>query len=254
SATLVSMMGGKLWVESSLGVGTTFHFTLSCDIAAAPMSTPRPGDSDDVRALVIDDNEINRRLLGGQLTRWRMLPTAVEGGKRALEELVRAANQNSPYRLVLLDANMPEMDGFEVAEEIQKRAELAGATVMMLTSSGQYGDQGRCRELGVSAYLTKPIKAADLRDAISRALGLRAHTEAAEPAEPIAAPEVGRARVLLVEDNVVNQKVAMGLLARRGHAVIVAPDGQQALDILDRQTFDVVLMDLQMPVMGGLEA
>jgi signal transduction histidine kinase/CheY-like chemotaxis protein/HPt (histidine-containing phosphotransfer) domain-containing protein len=255
SATLVNMMGGKLWVESKVGVGTTFHFTLSSDIAAAaPESTSRPGDSDEARALVIDDNDVNRRLLVEQLTRWRMRPTAVEDGRRALEELVRAANDDAPYRLVLLDANMPEMDGFEVAEEIQKRAELDGATVMMLTSSGQYGDQSRCRELGISAYLTKPIRAADLRDAISRALGLRASTERARPAESIAAPDAGHVRVLLVEDNVVNQKVAKGLLARRGHDVTVAPDGQQALDLLERQAFDVVLMDLQMPVMGGLEA
>src|SRR5581483_11722261 len=117
----------------------------------------------------------------------------------------------------------PEMDGFAVAEEIQKRAELAGATVMMLTSSGQYGDQSRCRELGVSAYLTKPIKAADLRDAIARALGLHPSTERTQPTESIASPDVVRSRVLLVEDNIVNQKVAMGLLTRRGHDVTVAP-------------------------------
>jgi CheY-like chemotaxis protein/HPt (histidine-containing phosphotransfer) domain-containing protein len=160
---------------------------------------------------------------------------------------------------VLLDANMPDMDGFQVAAEIAQRPELAGATVMMLTSSGEYGDQVRCSELGVAAYLTKPVYAGDLRAAIERAVGSKPSAAPLPTAKSSAgALAMGadgrRARILLVEDNVVNQRVASGLLTRRGHQVTVAQDGAEALARLDRETFDLVLMDLQMPVMGGLDA
>ena len=154
---------------------------------------------------------------------------------------------------------MPDMDGFEVAAEIAKRPELGGATVMMLSSSGDYGDQARCAELGIAAYLTKPVYAADLLAAIERAIGAKP-SAAAPPAATSTAgalamgAEGRRARILLVEDNVVNQRVASGLLTRRGHHVTVAQDGREALARLDHETFDLVLMDLQMPVMGGLEA
>jgi two-component system, sensor histidine kinase and response regulator len=151
---------------------------------------------------------------------------------------------------------MPEVDGFGVAERIAQHPELAGSTIMMLTSSGEYGDQARCRELGIAAYLTKPVYAADLQTAIGRALDKKptpAPVRTAPPPAP-ARHDVAQKRVLLVEDNVVNQKVAVGLLTRRGHAVTVAGDGQHALDLLAGGPFDVVLMDVQMPVMGGLEA
>ena len=254
SATLVRMMGGRLWVESRLGTGTTFHFTLSSDIAEPPETLQRLAVPDGARALVIDDNEVNRRLLVEQLGRWQMNATAVADGRTGLDELARAAAAKLPFRLVLLDANMPEMDGFQVAEEISKRAELEGATVMMLTSSGKYGDQARCREVGISAYLTKPIRALELREAISRALGLHAARPSMRPAPAKDENPTGGIRILLVEDNPVNQKVATGLLKRRGHDVTVAQHGQEALDILEKSTFELVLMDLQMPVMGGFEA
>jgi signal transduction histidine kinase/DNA-binding response OmpR family regulator/HPt (histidine-containing phosphotransfer) domain-containing protein len=265
SATLVNMMGGKLWVESEPGVGATFHFTLSADIAEAPERVAVAPLAGGVRTLIVDDNDVNRQILVEQLSRWAMRPTAVGGGSEALEELTSAARRGQPYELIVLDANMPEMDGFAVAARIQQRAELAGATVMMLTSSGEYGDQSRCRELGLSAYLTKPISFVDLREAIARALGARPQPVAASSDGDVAsmstgtdihpeAPRTNRRRVLLVEDNVVNQRVAIGLLTRRGHDVTLAEDGQQALDRLERGTFDLVLMDVQMPVMGGLEA
>ena len=155
--------------------------------------------------------------------------------------------------LVLLNANMPDLDGFSVAEEILRRPELAGSTIMMLTSSGQYGDASRCRQLRIAAYLTKPIKHTDLLEAICEVL-----EGTAEPASPVAAPltvdPARQVKVLLAEDNVVNQRVAVGLLKRRGHEVVVVQNGQVALDALERESFDVVLMDVQMPVMGGLEA
>src|SRR5262249_36189082 len=146
-----------------------------------------------VRALVVDDNDVNRRLLSEQLSRWQMQASAVADGPSAVAELIRARHAGNPYKLVLLDANMPDMDGFAVASEMQHRAELAGATVMMLTSSGEAGDQSRCRELGISAYLTKPIRAIELRDAISRALGLHATPSAttSSAAAPVAPPMSG---------------------------------------------------------------
>jgi two-component system, sensor histidine kinase and response regulator len=189
-----------------------------------------------------------------------MAATVVASGQAAVEALTTAAQAGQPFELVLLDANMPEMDGFQVAAEIAKRSELAGATVMMLTSSGEYGDHVRCAELGIAAYLTKPVYAGDLLAAIERAIGRKPSaaatpTSAKSKAGALAREAGGRcARVLLVEDNAVNQRVASGLLARRGHHVTIAQDGREALARLEQDTFDLVLMDLQMPGMSGLDA
>jgi two-component system sensor histidine kinase/response regulator len=271
SSTLVNMMAGKIWVESEQGAGSTFHFTSSfdrCDLLSLPEPAVQQPPLAQVTVLIVDDNAVNRRILHEQVTRWHMTATSVEDGATALDALAAAARDGKPFRLVLLDAHMPGQDGFSVAEQIAARPELAGATIMMLTSSGQYGDAERCRQLRISAYLTKPVNAAELFDAVCSALhqtmSLAAPAAAAEavastPAAPApaarrAAPPVRRAKVLVAEDNIVNQRVALELLTRRGHAVTVTNNGREALDALERDTFDLVLMDLQMPEMGGLEA
>ena len=259
SATLVRLMGGRLSVNSQPGVGSTFHFTVALDAAEMPPVVP-PRTPGHLEVLIVDDNEVNRRILLEQLTRWGMKPTAVESGSAALAAMAAAAQLTHPFDLVLLDANMPEMDGFQVATSIRTQPELAGPTVMMLTSSGAYGDQARCEALGIAAYLVKPVYAAELLAAIGRALS-NASSAAAAPPKPVSVAGAlamsgsgSPVRVLLVEDNLVNQKVAAGLLTRRGHTVVVANHGAEALTCLERQGFDVVLMDLQMPVMGGIEA
>jgi signal transduction histidine kinase/CheY-like chemotaxis protein len=259
STTLVQLMGGRLWVESAAGAGSTFHFTVALDVADAPetqLAEHRPPQLD---VLIVDDNDVNRRIFAEQVGRWGMTRTAVASGRAAIDALTAAAHAGQPFDLVLLDANMPGMDGFEVAAEIATRPELASATIMMLTSSGEYGDQARCAGLGIAAYLTKPVYAADLLAAIERAVGSKPSATAPPAAKSRAgALAIGagdrHARVLLVEDNVVNQRVASGLLTRRGHHVTVAQDGREALARLDQETFDLVLMDLQMPVMSGLDA
>jgi CheY-like chemotaxis protein/HPt (histidine-containing phosphotransfer) domain-containing protein len=197
---------------------------------------------------------VNRRILRAQLTRWGARPACAASGDAALRALERAAEGGDPFGLVILDANMPDLDGFGVAQRIGDNPHLAGVTVMMLTSSGEYGDAARARALGISVYLTKPVDARGLRDAIGRALDRARATRAERPAGIAAAAAAAPLDILLAEDNVVNQRVALGLLERRGHRVTVANNGAEALQAMERGRFDLVLMDVQMPVMGGFEA
>jgi signal transduction histidine kinase/CheY-like chemotaxis protein len=255
SANLVDMMGGRLWLESEVGTGSTFHFTVPLEVGTWTNLLHREPTLADLPVLVVDDSPVNRRILQEQLTRWQMKATTVPGGAEALDALLHAQHQGNPFVLVLLDANMPGVDGFGIAKEIAARPELAGSTIMMLTSSGHYGDAARCRELGISAYLTKPIRQADLLSQICRLL--EHDRKGDEPAGRVLdppAPAIQPAKVLLAEDNVVNQRVAVGLLTRRGHQVTVANNGAEALALSAREKFDLILMDIQMPEMGGLEA
>ncbi len=254
SATLVGMMGGRIWVESEPGRGSTFHFTAAFDTAHSDRATP---DNEALLAglpvLVVDDNAVNRRILLGQLTRWQMRPVAVDSGAAALHAMIVAADAGRPFTLVLLDANMPDVDGFAVAERIVSNKQLSGATIMMLTSSGQYGDIVRARELGIAAHLVKPVDASDLHDTICRVVSRTDVPVSRQPARP-AAMAAKPLDILLAEDNIVNQRVAVGLLTRRGHRVTVVDNGRAAVDAAMARPFDLVLMDIQMPVMGGVDA
>jgi len=213
-------------------------------------------DLTDLPALVVDDNQVNRLVLRDLLTRWKMRPTIVDSGTAAIEALIVAREQGHPFSLVLLDANMPDMDGFEVARRIKESARLAGPTIMMLSSSGQHGETARCRSLGIANHLTKPVEQRELLAAIRRALAAhdyagRAHALPGSmlPSQP---PE-RRLHVLLAEDNVVNQRLAASVLERRGHRVTISGNGKEALTALDHHRFDIVLMDVQMPEMGGFD-
>jgi signal transduction histidine kinase/CheY-like chemotaxis protein len=254
SARLVGLMDGRCWVESEPGRGSTFHFTVRVALSAQPAGSVPPESLEGLAVLVVDDNATNRQILGEVLANWRMKPVVADGGATALAELQRAAERGAPFALVLLDALMPGMDGFRVAEQIRRRPGLAGPTIMMLSSARQPGDSARCRELGVPRYLTKPLKQSDLLDAILTVLAAApsagpAEREAVRPPAP-----ARRFRVLLAEDNAVNQKLAVSLLAKQGHEVVVARDGREALAALEQEPFDLVLMDLEMPGMDGLEA
>jgi PAS domain S-box-containing protein len=259
SARLVQMMGGEIWLESEIGRGSTFHFTVPFGLSGRPAARPVGGDPAQVHGLpvlVVDDNATNRRILQEMLINWGMRPTVAEGGQQALTALERARAVGEPFALVLLDAVMPEMDGFTLAERIGREARSAAPTLMMLSSANRRDDAARCRELAVSAYLTKPIKQSTLLDAIMTTLGPSASVAARdEEAGPRPASGARRAlRLLLAEDNVVNQRLAVSLLEKRGHQVVVVGNGRAALHALDGQPFDAVLMDVQMPEMDGFEA
>jgi two-component system, sensor histidine kinase and response regulator len=256
SCRLVELMGGSVWVESEVGHGSNFHFTARFGVGSQPgpfSSRFKPVDLQDLPVLVVDDNATNRRILREMVTNWHMKATVVESGCLALAEMKRAAAAGHPYPLVLLDAMMPEMDGFALARQVQRQPELAVATIMMLSSADRGSAVARLRELGVAAYLTKPIKQSELFDAIMTTLGV-----AARRAEPVAAADAladrpGQ-RILLAEDNAVNQKLVVRLLEKAGQQVVVAGTGREAVELLERRLFDLILMDVQMPDMDGFEA
>jgi two-component system sensor histidine kinase/response regulator len=252
SSQLVGLMGGCVWAESLMGHGSTFHATAQFGISAAAPEEPDVLSLAGVPVLVVDDNDVNRRYFEKILRRWRMKPTVVDGGQAALKALTESQGTSNPFRLLLLDANMPGMDGFEVAQRIASMSEASGITVMMLSSSGQYGDADRCRELGVAAYLVKPISPSELLRSIVNVLSRTRDEQHRTASAKETAPR--QQQVLLAEDNPVNRQLVAGLLKRRGHVVTIAHNGREALTAIELQEFDVVLMDVQMPEMGGLEA
>ena len=258
SAQLVGLMGGRLWVESVPGKGSTFHFTAHFAIAQSEHSSRAPASLQQLRGmavLIVDDSATNRRILTDLTREWGMQPTAVEGGELALQRLEASLAAESGFRLVLVDCHMPQMDGFQLAERINHAPNLSRPIIMMLPSAGQRGDAARCRELGIAAYLVKPIRKGELLAAILAVLG-------GQPAEPSPAlvtrytlqEAATKLRILVAEDNPVNQTIALRTLEKLGHLPKVAANGREALAALQRESFDVVFMDVQMPEMDGLAA
>jgi PAS domain S-box-containing protein len=262
SRRLVELMGGKIWVDSEIGRGTQFHFTVRLSVSDSKPIVVVPTVATEilrnVKVLVVDDNRTNRRILEGMLSRWGMRLKSTENGHEALAELSAAREAGEPYALILTDLRMPKMDGFDLVERIRARPELSTAAIMVLASAGNPGDGVRCQELQVAAYLMKPIRQTELREAIVRVLGTHGRTfvlplitrfslQAARDSAAIL-------RVLVVEDNAVNRRLAVRLLEKRGHNVEVVVNGREALQALDKGRFDLVLMDVQMPEMDGVEA
>jgi PAS domain S-box-containing protein len=262
---LVGLMGGKIWVESEVGIGTTFHFTVNLKVAEEQPSTSlfKLESLRGVRALIVDDNQTNRRIVEEMLKSWELSPTVVEGGVAAITAMQQAAKSGSPFELVLLDCMMPGMDGFSVAELVSGNPVFNSPTIIMISSAAGMGDAARCKEAGIVHYMTKPVIKSELFDVIADAMGqeqAREESTAAivqrriselKPARPL--------HILAVEDDLISQRVAAGYLEQAGHRVTVTSTGREAISIIDRlgnesnESFDLIMMDLQMPEMDGIK-
>src|SRR6266853_2774644 len=262
SRRIVEMMGGRMWVESEVGRGSIFQFTATFKHAMTPAFDRAWLERQTLQGLpilVVDNNDANRGILAEMLANWQMCPALWETGASALRAMEAAQGTGHAFPIVLLDAKMPGMDGFDLAEKIQDNSALAGSVILMLSSERNLADKARARELGVSAFLTKPIGQSELLDAILLALGLRA-VEGHALEAPLLIKETPKGRnlnILLAEDNPVNQKLAIRLLQKAGHNVVLAANGRELLEALGRVRppgFDLALMDIQMPEMDGMEA
>jgi PAS domain S-box-containing protein len=251
SRQLVELMGGTLTVTSTPGTGSTFTARMPFARSRSEVQVPRNVDLSGLRVLVVDDNATNRLVLDRLLVSWGCLPDSVDGAEAGLDKLVTASLAGTPYDVLLLDLNMPDVDGYELARRVRQDPRLAGLRLVMLTSSGQRGEAERATEVGVDGYLTKPVRSGQLHSVLVTVLG-----RAPAPTNDVAStvhPGTG-SRLLLAEDNRVNQKVAQLTLQRLGYTVDVVSDGAEALAALDRGSYDAVLMDCQMPVMDGFAA
>lgn len=258
SSRLVGLMGGEIWVESELDKGSTFHFTADFGYASEdeiPRIEADASSLDGLKILIVDDNETNRLILSEICSNWRMQARAVADVPTAFAELKKAFENNSPYELVITDASMPDIDGFTLAGMIQDDGRLGSTVVMMLTSLDRSDDISRCEKLGIKHYLTKPIKQSDLFDAIMASINIDSNSLRTEKlSKQDIIPRTRPLRILLAEDSLANQKLAVGLLSKWAHEVTVVNNGQEAVDRLKQQEFDIVLMDVQMPVLDGLGA
>jgi two-component system, sensor histidine kinase and response regulator len=261
---LVTMMGGQIGIYSSPGKGSTFWFTAELEKQARDLESP---DSYrralyQLRVLVVDDNATNRQILRHQLTVWKMLPSSAASGQEALNMLRTAAMEALPYDLALLDVQMPEMDGFTLAQSIKADPAIASTRLVVLTSMGQALSAQELRKAGIAAYLVKPVKQSHLFDCLTNAIGQTAtetflvYPASSQPAatslEP--SPHRERPRILLAEDNIINQKVVLGQLQRLGYAADTVANGLEVLAALQRLPYDIILMDCHMPKMDGYEA
>jgi two-component system, sensor histidine kinase and response regulator len=256
SRRLVELMHGRIWVESEIGVGSSFCFTAQFDSAAQVIGkeiSVSPKILRGLRILVVDDNATNRRILERMLSTWGMIVDLAASGAEALALLYRAVNTNVSYPLIIVDGQMPHMDGFTLLRRIREAKELKVGKALMLTSAEQMEAAGQCRELEISEYALKPVARSDLLRLLLRTLVNVTGSSAHEPAIllPVA---IRPLHILLAEDSVFNQKVAVGMLAKDGHTVTVANNGREAAEAFTKQTFDLVFMDVQMPEMDGTEA
>jgi signal transduction histidine kinase/DNA-binding response OmpR family regulator len=263
SSRLIQVMGGTISVKSEVGVGTSFSFTISMHIAESSVPGPELTKSVelllDQRVLIVDDNATNRLILERMLSRWGMRPTCADGSSAAMESLLFAHGEGDPFNLILTDMHMPDTDGFGFISQVRANTEITAPTIMMLSSAGHRGDVVKCQELGVAAYLLKPIRESELRDAVTRVMNGRVgeirlpRVVKAKAANAIGS-QTNALDILIAEDNPVNQRLAIRLLEKRGHRVQLAVDGIQVLALLERHHFDLILMDVQMPLMDGVEA
>jgi CheY-like chemotaxis protein len=264
SSLLVAKMGGRILVESATGAGSIFHFNARFGLQENQPPAEDPGVEflRNRPVLVVDDNAVNRRILEQVLRRWGMSPTQVDGGSKALLEMEKAKTLGLPFHVVLLDAHMPEMDGFSTARQILGNPRFNQSGVVMLTSIGSGEDAAKCREAGIRSHLNKPINRLELLAVVKREIESQARSR--EIPAPVAARSLGGSiqvddkrpalNILVAEDNLVNQILAVRLLEIRGHSVVLAETGLAVLDAIGKRTFDLVLMDVQMPEMDGLEA
>ena len=256
---IVEQMRGKIWVESTLGEGSTFHFTARFPLSKTPAPSIEARETmRGLRVLVVDDNATNRRIFHEMLSNWEMIPLLTTSAQEAMIEVERAADADWSFDLVLVDAMMPETDGFTLAKQLRNAPGTANAPIIMLSSGVRPGDDALAQSAGISTLLTKPVQQSVLLDAIQNAIERKAGTSATIQAVPEILPAgkpVSRAlRIMIAEDNVINRAVAAGILEKQGHSLVHVENGREAVEATAREAFDLIFMDVQMPEMDGFEA